>query len=175
MHGAAPERVLNDGDIVNVEGEVHADIHLVCDRCLREFDTDLANVFSLTYSQDFEALNMADPDALGNDGWLVFASVFSGVNGEFLYSYGSFPAPNNPSSPAFCTIAVGEGGTEQGDQQVLAGAGPDWLAAQGDALRSNWIVNAEDARRAADALAIGPLGDEALSVALYHPPTAAPQ
>jgi uncharacterized protein len=45
------------GDIVNVEGEVHASIHLVCDRCLREFDTDLASVFSLTYSQDFNESN----------------------------------------------------------------------------------------------------------------------
>ena len=46
--------VIRIGGIVNVQGEVHAGIHLVCDRCLREFDADLANVFSLTYSQDFD-------------------------------------------------------------------------------------------------------------------------
>jgi hypothetical protein len=70
------------------------------------------------YSQDFEALNMADPDALGNDGWLVFANVFEAGTGNYLYGYGPFPAPNNPSSPAFSTIVSGEGGAEQGEQQL---------------------------------------------------------
>ena len=28
------------------------------------------------YSQDFEGLDQADPAALSNDGWLIFANVF---------------------------------------------------------------------------------------------------
>ncbi len=70
------------------------------------------------YSQDFEALDIADPDALGDDGWLVFATVFSGDGGGFLFDYGPFPAPNNPAAPAFSTIVSGQGGAEQGAQQL---------------------------------------------------------
>jgi len=70
------------------------------------------------YTQDFEALNAASLTALGDDGWTVFGNVFSGTTGDFLYDYGPNPAPNNPSAPAFSTIAVGEGGVEQGAQQL---------------------------------------------------------
>ena len=59
------------------------------------------------YSQDFEGLVQADPDALANDGWLVFANVFT-AGGSYLYGYGPFPAPNG--GPAFCGIATGQGG-----------------------------------------------------------------
>lgn len=70
------------------------------------------------YSQDFEGLNAADTEVLGNDDWLVFANVFSGTDGSYLYGYGPFAAPNNPAAPAFCTIVAGEGGVEQGAQQL---------------------------------------------------------
>ncbi len=70
------------------------------------------------YDQDFEGLNAGDIDALGNDNWLVFANVFEAGSGNYLYGYGPFPAPNNPSAPAFCTIVTGEGGAEQGAQQL---------------------------------------------------------
>jgi hypothetical protein len=70
------------------------------------------------YSQDFENLVATSPTALGDDGWLTFATVFSGTTGDYLYEYGPNPAPNNPSAPAFSTIAVGEGGVEQGGQQL---------------------------------------------------------
>lgn len=71
----------------------------------------------LPYSQDFEALVAADPDAMGNDGWLVYGNVYD--PGEtWLYGYGPFAAPNNPAAPAFCNIVVGEGGAEQGAQQL---------------------------------------------------------
>jgi hypothetical protein len=72
----------------------------------------------VAYSQDFEALDLADLDALGDDGWLVFASVFDGFSGDFLYSYGPFAAPNNPSVPAFSVLVTGQGGAEQGAQQL---------------------------------------------------------
>lgn len=70
------------------------------------------------YSQDFEALNAADLNALGNDGWLVFANIFDDVTGDPIGEYGPFAAPNNPAAPAFCNIATGEGGAEQGAQQM---------------------------------------------------------
>jgi hypothetical protein len=68
------------------------------------------------YSQDFEGLVQADPDALANDGWLVFGNVFD-PGGGYLYGYGPFPAPNGGS--AFCAIAAGEGGPDQGAQQMV--------------------------------------------------------
>lgn len=68
------------------------------------------------YSQDFEGLNQADPAALGNDGWLGFANVFDS-GGGYLYGYGVFPAPNG--TPGFSSIAAGEGGVDQGAQQLV--------------------------------------------------------
>ncbi len=68
------------------------------------------------YSQDFEGLNQADTAALGNDGWLVFGNVFA-PDHSYLYGYGPFPAPNDGA--AFCQIVTGEGGTEQGAQQLV--------------------------------------------------------
>ncbi len=68
------------------------------------------------YAQDFEGLVQSDPDALANDGWLVFGNVF-GPDWSYWYGYGPFPAPN--TGAAFCAIAAGEGGTEQGAQQLV--------------------------------------------------------
>ncbi len=68
------------------------------------------------YSQDFEGLVQADPDALANDGWLVYGNVFDPA-WNYLYGYGSFPAPNGGA--AFCSIAAGEGGLDQGAQQLV--------------------------------------------------------
>jgi hypothetical protein len=70
------------------------------------------------YTQDFESLVQADTGALGADGWLIFANVFSST-GAYLYGYGVFPAPNDPSNPAFCLIATGQGGAAQGAQQLV--------------------------------------------------------
>ncbi len=67
------------------------------------------------YSQDFEGLSQSDVGALAADGWLVYGNVFT-AGGSYLYGYGPFPAPNDGA--AFCAIAVGEGGSEQGDQQL---------------------------------------------------------
>lgn len=68
------------------------------------------------YSQDFEGLNATSPTALGDDGWLVGANVFS-PGGDFLYNYFAFPAPNG--GPAFSSIATGQGGPAQGNQQLV--------------------------------------------------------
>jgi hypothetical protein len=68
------------------------------------------------YSQDFEGLTQSDPGALAADGWLVFANVF-GPDWAYWYGYGVFGAPND--GLAFCQIVLGEGGGEQGDQQLV--------------------------------------------------------
>jgi len=70
-----------------------------------------------SYSQDFEGLDQASPTALGDDGWLVFANVFDGTSGNFLYGYGPFAAPNG--GPAFSGIDLGQGGPDQGAQQLV--------------------------------------------------------
>jgi len=72
--------------------------------------------FALTpYSQDFEGLIQPLPTALGDDGWLVFGNV-SLPDGTYQYGYGPEPAPNH--ALAFCQIDVGQGGVEQGLQQL---------------------------------------------------------
>ena len=68
------------------------------------------------YSQDFEGLDAMDTGALGADSWLVFGNVFNGANGNYLYGYGPFPAPNDGA--AFSAIVSGEGGPPQGAQQL---------------------------------------------------------
>jgi hypothetical protein len=69
----------------------------------------------LPYSQDFEGLVQSDTGALAGDGWLVFGNVF-GPDWAYWYGYGPYPAPNDGA--AFCAIVIGQGGTEQGDQQL---------------------------------------------------------
>jgi hypothetical protein len=70
------------------------------------------------FNQDFESLVQSDTGALGADGWLYFANVFTS-GGGYLYGYGVGPAPNDPSAPAFSLIAAGEGGGGQGAQQLV--------------------------------------------------------
>jgi hypothetical protein len=67
------------------------------------------------YTQNFENLVQADPNALAGDGWLVFGNVFS-PSMTYLYGYGPFPAPN--PGAGFCAIDAGQGGAEQGVQQL---------------------------------------------------------
>lgn len=67
------------------------------------------------YSQNFENLTLSDTAALTNDGWLVFGNVFES-NGDYVYGYGTFPAPN--AGNAFCSIASGEAGAAQGQQYL---------------------------------------------------------
>ena len=67
------------------------------------------------YSQNFEALTLADPAALSTDGWVVYGNVYTLAH-AYIYGYGTFPAPNGGS--AFCGIVTGEGGVDQGNQQM---------------------------------------------------------
>ena len=72
------------------------------------------------FVQDFEGLDQADPNALTNDGWLVFANVFN-ADWSYAYGYGPFPAPNG--GQGFSAIIPGPGdpnvgGPAQGAQQL---------------------------------------------------------
>jgi hypothetical protein len=69
-----------------------------------------------SYNQNFEGLVQTDPAALTNDGWLVFANVF-GLDWNYWYGYGPFPAPNG--GPGFSGIDLGQGGLAQGAQQLV--------------------------------------------------------
>ncbi|MFN3190116.1 MAG: PEP-CTERM sorting domain-containing protein [Aureliella sp.] len=76
---------------------------------------------ALTYNQDFEGLAPPPADgsqnqALENDGWLVGANVFEADGTTFIYNYFAFPAPNG--GPAFSAVATGEGGVDQGTNQL---------------------------------------------------------
>ncbi|MGD8608228.1 MAG: hypothetical protein PVH21_13105, partial [Myxococcales bacterium] len=73
------------------------------------------------YEQNFESMVPGDPPqdqptSLAEDGWVVGANVFGPDGTTFLYNYFAFPAPNG--GPAFSAVAVGEGGAEQGAQQL---------------------------------------------------------
>jgi len=69
------------------------------------------------FAEDFEAMNVAavDDTSLGDAGWIVGANVFDS-GGGYLYNYFAFPAPNNGG--AFSAVVSGEGGPEQGSQQL---------------------------------------------------------
>ncbi len=68
------------------------------------------------YTQSFESLVQADPNALASDGWLVFGNVFNGTTNAYLYGYGPYPAPNGTGF--FCGVDAGQGGPDQGLQQL---------------------------------------------------------
>jgi hypothetical protein len=68
------------------------------------------------YSQNFEGLSQPSATALSGDGWLVYGNVFT-PGGTYLYGYGPFPAPN--TGLAFCQVVIGQGGTGQGEQQLV--------------------------------------------------------
>jgi hypothetical protein len=67
------------------------------------------------YSQNFESIPPPSPGGLLGDGWLVYGNVFN-AGGTYLYGYGPYPAPNDGA--AFCAIATGQGGVDQGNQQL---------------------------------------------------------
>jgi hypothetical protein len=67
-----------------------------------------------TYSQDFEGMIQSDPNALSSDGWLFYVNVFEATSWGWMYGYGG-AAPNGPQMSA---VAAGEGGPDQGAQQL---------------------------------------------------------
>ncbi len=71
---------------------------------------------AVSYSEDFEGLDPANGTALGDSGWLVGGIVTFASNPAANYGYFAFPAPNG--GPAFSGIATGEGGVDQGANQL---------------------------------------------------------
>ena len=67
------------------------------------------------YAQDFEALAPVD-GSLAGDGWLNYGNVFTPAGG-YIYGYGPFPAVNNIGN--WQDIVTGQGGLEQGAQQIV--------------------------------------------------------
>jgi hypothetical protein len=61
----------------------------------------------VNYSQDFETLNQADPAALSNDGWRVFANVYDTDKITLLYDYGVIAAPNGGARFSSITADAG--------------------------------------------------------------------
>lgn len=88
----------------------------------------------LDYSQDFEALTLTDPNALANDGWLVYGNVFD-PDMNYIRGYGAYPAPNG-DPPHFCSLVSGEGGIPQGAQQLSVFSDYE---NQADQTAGNWI------------------------------------
>ncbi len=71
----------------------------------------------VTYTEDFESMNVSNPNALTNAGWLIFGNVYN-AGGTFVYDYGPFGAPNGQPSGGFSDLATGEGGAAQGAIQL---------------------------------------------------------
>ncbi|MEM9186253.1 MAG: PEP-CTERM sorting domain-containing protein [Planctomycetota bacterium] len=75
------------------------------------------------YSQDFEGLNRADPNALINDGWQFFAGSRFGIPGDpdfDNFGAGPFGAPNNIVAPNITVISdVPSGGDPPAGSQGL--------------------------------------------------------
>ena len=68
------------------------------------------------YSEDFEALQAADPLALSGSGWIAYGNVFD-PGGSLINGYGPFPAPNSGSG--FSEIRSNLGTPAQGAQHLL--------------------------------------------------------
>ncbi len=69
------------------------------------------------YTQDFENLLPID-GSLAGDGWLVFGNIFDPF-GNYLWGHGPWPAPNNQTPGNWEDIVSGQGGPEQGNQQLV--------------------------------------------------------
>jgi hypothetical protein len=94
------------------------------------------------YSQDFEVLDQADPGALAADGWRVFGNVFNPADGQIVYGYGTFPAPNGGAG--FSAIDAGQGGPLQGAQQLSIYSDYNngdhaWAIIEANVFQERWI------------------------------------
>ena len=82
--------------------------------------TSVTSADLMSYEQSFETLNQLDPNALANDGWLVYGNVFDSAFNH-LYGYGPFVAPNSAAGgpSAFSAIDINQGSPDQGAQQLV--------------------------------------------------------
>jgi len=67
------------------------------------------------YSQDFEGLDLGDPDALVNDDWFAFVNAFASYPDVYLYGY---PLPAFNGGERVSALVPGQGGPDQGAQQL---------------------------------------------------------
>jgi len=77
----------------------------------------VAGLAQTPYAQDFEALPPVD-GSLAGDGWLVYGNIFDPL-GNYLWGHGPWSAPNNQTPGNWQDIVSGQGGPEQGDQQLV--------------------------------------------------------
>lgn len=84
------------------------------------------------YSQDFDGLDISNPDALSSEGWLCYANVFD-PSGGYLYGYGPFGAPN--PGGGFSAITDTQQAADQGSQSIVVYN--DYL--NGDHANGNYI------------------------------------
>ena len=61
-------------------------------------------------------MDPADPACLANDGWVVWGNVY-GLDWNYWYGYGVYPAPHGTCG--FSSLALGEGGPDQGAKQLV--------------------------------------------------------
>ncbi len=99
------------------------------------------------YSQNFETLAQASPTALGADGWKIFGNVFN-PDGSYVGGYGVFAAPNG--TPGFSSIANGQGGAAQGNQQLVVYSDYNNRPAQTSGQKVEALVFQEQSISAAD-------------------------
>lgn len=72
-----------------------------------------------SYSQDFEGLDRTNPNALIDDGWLLFASGINGAPGFGNFGAGPFGAPNNIGGPNISVISEVSGDPPAGAQGLV--------------------------------------------------------
>jgi hypothetical protein len=104
------------------------------------------------FVENFESLDPDDSDALGNAGWLVAGNIY--LNGVWQYTYnpcGVWPCPAPNDGGAFCQLATGEGGPDQG--QIVLNTFNDYLNTDSHnnpeiTIESNvyreWFIGADD-------------------------------
>lgn len=55
-------QVMRISDLIKVDGTFNTTLRQTCDRCLQEFETDLENDFTLTYTPDFSEAPAGDEE-----------------------------------------------------------------------------------------------------------------
>jgi hypothetical protein len=93
----------------------------------------VVGIAQVPYFQDFEALAPVD-GSLAGDNWLVYGNVFD-PGWNWLWGHGPWPAPNNQTPGNWEDIVSGQGGPEQGEQQIVVYS--DFQ--NGEHANGNWV------------------------------------
>lgn len=76
----------------------------------------LGHASLVQYIESFEGMVASDPGVLTANAWIVYGNVYSPDHTVYFYGYGPYGAPNGGN--AFSAVASGQGGAEQGLQQL---------------------------------------------------------